>query len=387
MTDEPVIDKLRAAALGGPAATQAHVQGAAQRGLRMRRRRQAAAAVGSAVTVSGFAALLIVTSPSDQTVVQGAAPVGGTRQPSASPMTAVQRQLVNLEALDQVLGTDSWRLGPAPVPGAAYKGVDLIPGSAAAKGLPAGWTAQGEVLVLAYTGTSLCSGAGAPGTCRIVHPARGGVVSIRHDPAPTEAEDNAISMNFASAEYVRPDGYDVTVHLHDAAAGKATKAATAQAATWLAQFDDELTAAATDPRMLSDPSQTPPPTPIPVQSSDPTPVAGIQDGVEGPFSPIDFEIRNTWDGPVGTDWVGIYAGEIRDGADEPGGHPGLKVYVFSNGPYGPAKKYNGRAFRDIQVPGPVGGSARIVSESDGVLTVVASDGTQSRFDLTTDTVE
>lgn len=52
---------------------------------------------------------------------------------------------------------------------------------------------------------------------------------------------------------------------------------------------------------LAHPSPPPPSSPQPRY-------AGIQDMHQGPFPPSDFVIRNFWQGPVGSDWILVYAG-------------------------------------------------------------------------------
>jgi hypothetical protein len=112
------------------------------------------------------------------------------------------------------------------------------------------------------------------------------------------------------------------------------------------------------------------------------PPTGIQDTQQGPFSPFDFQIQNEWQGPVQGNWVQVYAGEIRQGKDAANGHPGLRVYVYQG-------TWSGTQLSSTyyQVPGTTGGSAKITGQSNNVLTVVSSDGTQSKFDMTTNTVQ
>lgn len=118
---------------------------------------------------------------------------------------------------------------------------------------------------------------------------------------------------------------------------------------------------------------------------EPTPPTGIQDTHEGPFSPAQFAVANKWQGEVNGNWVEVYAGEIQadpDGSNAAAGKPGLRVQVFKGA-------WNGTLLgsTDYQVPGTTGGSAKITGQSNNVLTVVSSDGKQSKFDMTTNTVQ
>jgi hypothetical protein len=62
----------------------------------------------------------------------------------------------------------------------------------------------------------------------------------------------------------------------------------------------------------------------------PTPQAGIFATHQGPFAPINFTIRNAWQGPVGSVWETVYAGgtpkDPNSGSSTPG--PGaLRIYI------------------------------------------------------------
>ena len=73
MNDEHLISLLRAGAERAPLA-ETDIPRAQVIGRRMRRRRHAAAAVGSGLTVAGFVALLTLASPSGQSVMQSPLP-------------------------------------------------------------------------------------------------------------------------------------------------------------------------------------------------------------------------------------------------------------------------------------------------------------------------
>jgi hypothetical protein len=116
-------------------------------------------------------------------------------------------------------------------------------------------------------------------------------------------------------------------------------------------------------------------------SQDPvSPPTGILDTHEGPFPSSDFVIRNEWQGPVDGNWVAVYAGEILNGQDRPSGQPGLRVYVYK-GTWDGAPLSNAY----YRVAGAAGGSAKIVGESNDLLTVVSSDGIRSSFAMTSNT--
>ncbi|MGH3528994.1 MAG: hypothetical protein ACRDQ6_17020 [Pseudonocardiaceae bacterium] len=114
-------------------------------------------------------------------------------------------------------------------------------------------------------------------------------------------------------------------------------------------------------------------------ASTPARTPGISDDPQAMFSPMDFTVQNMWQGSVQGTWEDVFAGEIRNGQDPVDGHPGVRVQTTDQ---------NGQPhYVDYQVPGPDGSTAKIASEAGGVLTIVSSDGTQSRFDMRTNTVQ
>jgi hypothetical protein len=109
---------------------------------------------------------------------------------------------------------------------------------------------------------------------------------------------------------------------------------------------------------------------------------GILDTQEGPFSASSFLVQNAWQGPVGGNWVAVYAGEILKGQDVASGQPGLYVYVYKS-------NWDGAAISNTYYPLPaaVGSASEIVSASNGVLSISSSDGTSNTFDIASGTVK
>ncbi|HEX3614160.1 MAG TPA: hypothetical protein VHU88_20920 [Sporichthyaceae bacterium] len=114
-----------------------------------------------------------------------------------------------------------------------------------------------------------------------------------------------------------------------------------------------------------------------------TPPTGILDTQEGPFSASNFLVQNEWQGPVGGNWVAVYAGEIMRGEQDPTkGQPGLYVYVYKSPGTGTPTSHTYQ-----QAPGAEGDTAKILSESNGALTIQTSGGRQSKFDPATEKFE
>ncbi len=81
----------------------------------------------------------------------------------------------------------------------------------------------------------------------------------------------------------------------------------AKAQAWQ-QGKAEMAAARAHPR----PKPANPQAEAPPHRPDPTPLAGIQNDMhEGPFSLTEFRVLNFWQGPVGADWILVYAGARR----------------------------------------------------------------------------
>jgi hypothetical protein len=70
---------------------------------------------------------------------------------------------------------------------------------------------------------------------------------------------------------------------------------------------------------------------------DPQRHAGIDDAMhQGPFSATDFTVRNFWQGPVGPNWVLVYAGAKRESAGSAAAQGALRLYnepTDANGDY------------------------------------------------------
>lgn len=74
---------------------------------------------------------------------------------------------------------------------------------------------------------------------------------------------------------------------------------------------------------------------IPSHQVDPPRHAGIDDMRQGPFSALEFTVRNFWQGPIGSDWMLVYAGAKR-GANGSAGGGALRLYnepINANGDY------------------------------------------------------
>jgi hypothetical protein len=97
----------------------------------------------------------------------------------------------------------------------------------------------------------------------------------------------------------------------------------------LALQEQEIATARAHPRKKPPQNALLPPY-LATQQPMPTPQAGIFETHQGPFEPIDFTIRNAWQGPVGPVWETVFAGGIpkdrASGNSTPG--PGaLRIYI------------------------------------------------------------
>ena len=64
----------------------------------------------------------------------------------------------------------------------------------------------------------------------------------------------------------------------------------------------------------------------PVSQPPPQRHAGIVAMRQGPFLSTTFAVRNFWQGPVGSDWVLVYAGATRDSPNGPPTRGALRIY-------------------------------------------------------------
>lgn len=55
---------------------------------------------------------------------------------------------------------------------------------------------------------------------------------------------------------------------------------------------------------------------------------------QGPFSATQFTVRNFWQGPLGPNWVLVYAGAQRGGASSAAVHGALRLYNEPTDSYG-----------------------------------------------------
>jgi hypothetical protein len=98
----------------------------------------------------------------------------------------------------------------------------------------------------------------------------------------------------------------------------------------------------------------------PSSTEKPVPVAGIIDGRQGPVSALEFQVSNSWQGPVpgsSTDWYAVWAGVTGSAARTPG-VPAVLVYVAR-------PTADGFGFIDTQI------GLYTVAQADGPLKVTA----------------
>jgi hypothetical protein len=120
---------------------------------------------------------------------------------------------------------------------------------------------------------------------------------------------------------------------------------------------------------------------LPAASSAPSRQAGIVAMQQGPFSPLEFTVRNFWQGPVGANWLLVYAGATRN-ADGSLAAGALRIYTetaTSSGDY---------ALHQVGVyAAPRGGALTIVAATGNILTLHAASGATLSFDLTTNSYQ
>lgn len=264
MNDENVISRLRTAETGDSQPTQADVTAAAARGLRMRRRRHALAGVATASALSLAAVLAMVVVPSDgSTVFQEAAPAVGTDAgpgpDAANWRLAPEKFRILLEAL----GVDPRTVGDWGMVVSEREGTSLRldMDSPSARGVPAGDTVRIEIGAEhkpylkelgcpppgATTNPSELAPASGERTVRIIRAKSG----ARVEPEMTET-DKAFATNYFT--FVREDDLEVSIRLIVRSPRTVeTDARQDRAQSWMAQLDDELITAATDPRIDADP--------------------------------------------------------------------------------------------------------------------------------------
>lgn len=146
----------------------------------------------------------------------------------------------------------------------------------------------------------------------------------------------------------------------------------AEKATLVTQEAQELATARANARPK--PTNVAPPTALP----QPTLVAGIDNKVaEGPFSAAEFEIRNEWIGPVGSQWLAVYAGAAKNMAGDGSiGPAALRIYTMT------ATGDDIAYLNTFQIQGSSAPVA-ITAVSEGVVQLRTDAGQSFIFDLKT----
>lgn len=119
------------------------------------------------------------------------------------------------------------------------------------------------------------------------------------------------------------------------------------------------------------PSGIGPTMPVPTDPPTHPPQAGIINAPQTPFSPAVFQVRNAWQGLVGSEWVIAYAG-AQTNPDGTSGRGGLKLYRVGDF----ALEYVGTFLA------PAGTTAlTIIQEQGDLLQVEAGSGQMMTFNL------
>jgi hypothetical protein len=252
MSDEHLIGKVRGAAPEGLPPSVANGRAAAVLGCRMRRRRHAAAILGSGLTVSGVVALLTLAGPGGQSVVQTPSPATEPSDAASWGNTASAAREWNLELLRDRLGAD-WvvRSFPAPPDGRLEPGdVEPRPGSDTNQGLPTGYQAKGVPEVYAHPSKTLmdCDHEDRtpqyPESCTIERTNKGQKVIVRQ-----EHTLGRSTLVLASVEvsFLRPDGSAAHVSLSlESNDTTADLTLDREAQKWLANYKTDLIDTAID---------------------------------------------------------------------------------------------------------------------------------------------
>lgn len=147
----------------------------------------------------------------------------------------------------------------------------------------------------------------------------------------------------------------------------------AKAQVWQ-RMNQEVAAARANPRPKSSVPAFQPVT----QQPDPR-QAGIDTTMhQGPFSVTEFTVRDSWQGPVGADWVLVYAGATT-GIAGPAGQGALRLYSEPTDAYG---AYHLVPLGTYQAP--AGDAALTVAGANGsVLSLRTDSGSTLSFNLQT----
>jgi hypothetical protein len=115
----------------------------------------------------------------------------------------------------------------------------------------------------------------------------------------------------------------------------------------------------------------------PAAQAAPAREAGISEMHQGPFSGTVFAVRNFWQGPVGANWLLVYAGATRN-ADGSTAAGALRVYTEAPTPDG------GFSIHLVGVFTAARGDALTISAANGTVLTLRSDmGATLTFNLAT----
>ncbi|MGH7904283.1 MAG: hypothetical protein ACREPA_09190 [Candidatus Dormibacteraceae bacterium] len=121
-----------------------------------------------------------------------------------------------------------------------------------------------------------------------------------------------------------------------------------------------------------------PASPNGVSPPDPMPVAGISEVRQGPFSPMEFTVRNSWIGPQGSSWLFVYAGGGRVNPGEgPAVVPGLRIFVMSRD----AEGHDHEAAAGTYLDRSADSALTVTSVTASLMTLRTDTGQVVRFDL------
>jgi hypothetical protein len=251
-TDEDLIEAIRTAGTTGAPALRHDIARAIARGSRLRRRRRTLHAGASCLALAGIAAFAFVTvQPGDgdgrAVVLQ---PSDGAPEPAPGAPGASLQQI-----LWDALGADWEPALRSPEPDLAPR-----PGSVAAAGLPAEYRASAWLRVVDpdelrpgdFGVLTRCEAVDetewTTATCHDRALPDGRTVLVQATDTPDPAVRRDLDIAKTRVVYEQPDGTlvlaDLNLHADRAAGADAWRAAQ----TWRRSWDDELVAAATDPR-------------------------------------------------------------------------------------------------------------------------------------------
>jgi hypothetical protein len=160
----------------------------------------------------------------------------------------------------------------------------------------------------------------------------------------------------------------------------ATEGGTAGWPAAKAQWQQQEQARMAEARLHAPPKPSSPQSAGPAHTPDPERHAGIDNDMhQGPFPAMEFAVRNFWQGPVGPNWVLVYAGAKLDVVDGRTRQGALRLYSATRNAYG---VFEERPLGTFLAPSGTG-DLTITAANGGVLQLRTASGATLSFDLTT----